>query len=446
MRLGIGVLVTLVCISNAQGAEYLSSENTAAGNVRDQKSPLDAALQIEEQKLDRVRLRDFKQSLEDSPAWIRDASLGLNLRSYDFSRENQNGSRNEASTLGGELGFVTGKFARIARIGVSYYYSGGLYAPEDKGNTGLLTNDQQNLSVIGKAYLLLGDEDRLAARLYRQTLDMPYLNKDDSRMIPNTHEGYLIGRQGSSLDFVAGHVTKMKRKNSEEFIPMSVQAGALDSDEGVTVAGLKGSLANEVKLGVFNYYGHDTFNTLYGESSWLSPYLNQYSVKAKVQYTDQRSVGDELIGNFDTHSFGLGLSGGRNGTILNLSYTQTDSGSTVLNPWGGIPSYNSMMLQNFDRAGEKALRIGMSMAGRKAEKKQWSGFINIVHGWDAVLASTGYPLDDVTEYDFTLDYKPLASSRASGLWLRMRAAYAEFEDGSDRWNLRLVLNYPLTLL
>lgn len=150
-------------------------------------------------------------------------------------------------------------------------------------------------------------------------------------------------------------------------------------------------------------------------------------------------MGDELAGRFNTHSFGFGLNGGRNGLIMNLAYTQIGTGGLLRSPWGGTPLYNSMMLQNFNRAGERALRLGLSLKGSSG----WSGFMNIASGRKAINANSGEQLPNVIESDFTLDYKAGTGTPAEGLWIRLRAGYADFEDGGDRWNARVILNYPL---
>jgi hypothetical protein len=438
------LLALLLIIQDAQSAEYTRSEETAPSSAEEIKTPLDFALEKREETRT-ILLDDLKKRLENQPPWLRDASLGFNLRSYGFKRVNPDDSINEAFTLGGDVSFRTGKIARIARLGLSYYASYGLYAPEDRGGTGLLGPNQQDLRVLGEAYIELGELDKLEVRLYRQTLNLPFINKDDSRMIPNTHEAYVMGRAGTGRDFIVGHITKFKRKDSEHFIPMSEAAGAPDSNEGVTLAGVKLDLGHDAVLGGFNIYGWDTFNTAYIEGNWADPLMRNHGFKASVQFTDQRSVGGKLAGDFTTNSFGLAMAGSRFGTILTAAYTQTDKGGAISNPWGGQPMYNSMMLENFSRAGEKAARLGLSWSGKNRGRIEWSGFANIVNGWDSIDAATGESLPDATEYDFTIDYQP-TTGVARGLWLRLRGAYADFDDGTDRWNVRLTLNYSLDLL
>lgn len=45
----------------------------------------------------------------------------------------------------------------------------------------------------------------------------------------------------------------------------------------------------------------------------------------------------------------------------------------------------------------------------------------------------------------TLDYRPQAGV-LEGLWVRLRGAWADFEDGASAWNTRLIVNYSLPLL
>jgi len=432
----------LIAIPEAHGAEYIQSENTAPTSAEEIDTPVDVALEEDKEKIRRLLLDKLKRRLEKQPAWLRDAVLDYNLRSYYYKRVNRDDSINEALTLGGELAFKTGRFARIAQINLSYYLSYGLYAPEDRGGV-LLGPDQENLAVLGRAYLQLGDLNRFGARLYRQTLNLPYANKDDGQMVPNTHETYAIGRVGTGRDFLISHITEINKRNSETFIPMSEAAGAPGTDEGVTIAGLKLNLGEDTTFGAFNLYGWDTFNTAYVEGNWVDAVLRRYGIKASAQFTDQRSVGDELVGGFKTNSFGLGLAGSRRGLVLKLAYTRTGEGGAIRSPWGGPPTYNTVMIEDFNRAGEKSLRLSLSVKRRDWEA--WSGFLNIVTGWDAIEASTGENLSDITEYDLTVDYRP-REGPARDLWFRLRGAYAAFRDGTARWNVRVILNYPFHLL
>ena len=440
----IWLLATLLTMQAAHGAEYIRSQTPIPGSIEELQTPLDVSLEKKERPVRKIILDETKRRLERKPSWLRDLTLDFNMRGYYFKRINRSDSIDEALTLGGELAMVTGKFADLARLGFSYYGSYGVYAPEDRGGTLLLGPNQENLGVLGQAYLELGDPDKFGVRLYRQTLELPYLNKRDNRMIPNTFEAIQAGNEGTGRDFVLGHVAKIKRRATEDFVPMSEAAGAPDSDNGVTVAGFKLDLGEHTNFGAFNNYGWDTYNTVYVEGAWIGPVAHRRDLRVSAQFTDQRSVGDALVGDFKTNAFGLGLAADRHGMLFKLSYTQTDRGGTIRNPWGGSPSFNSMMLENFSRAGEKSLRLGVSWTG-KQKRSDWSGVVNVIAGWDAIDADTGVSLPDVTEYDLTVDYKPV-SGKYKDFWLRLRAAYADFANGEDRRNVRVILNYPFHFL
>lgn len=439
------LIIAVLTLSTARAAEYIRSESTAPTSVEDLATPLDTALEKPEVEIKKILLDGLKRRLEKQPAWLRDLAFDYNLRSYYFKRDNPDGSINEALTLGGEIEVTTGTFARIARVGLSYFVSHGLDAPADRGGSGLLGPNQENLGVLGQAYLELGTLEKFGGHLYRQALELPYINKDDGLMLPNTHEGYVAGRRGTGNDFIFGHITKIKKRDSESFIPMSEAAGAARTDKGVTLVGGKLRLGKDTNVAAFNLYGWDTYNTAYIEGKFIDPVLGQYGVKVSAQYSDQRSVGDALVGDFDTNAFGLSLAASRHGVLARLAYTQVSRGGDIRSPWGGRPSYNEMMLGKFSRAGEKALRLGLSWSGKRQGRAAWSGFANITTGWDAIDEGTGQELADSTEYDLTVDYKPTSGS-ARGLWFRMRGAYLDFDDGTDQWNVRLILNYPFNFL
>jgi len=65
-----------------------------------------------------------------------------------------------------------------------------------------------------------------------QTYDSPYVNRYDSRMTPNTFEGYTFrgafgdDKANPGVQYVAGYVPKIKLRDSDEFVYMSEAAGA----------------------------------------------------------------------------------------------------------------------------------------------------------------------------------------------------------------------------
>ena len=392
-----------------------------------------------------VLFKDLEKSVRDAPPIIRDATLGFNFRGYVFDKENTDNSEDSANALGGELKFVTGNFLKIARIGLSYYLSESVGDSENAGATGLVAPDGDGLQVLGQAFLELGHRGGLQGAFGRRGYRIPYLNTDDSRMIPITQEAYVVGRTGTPFDFGIGQFTKTKPKNREDFVAMSEAAGATGTSDGVSAAWGILNLSDKTTLGLFNLYGWNTFNTLYAEANWTDYVLRHSGIKVGAQYTDQRSVGDEFMGDFRTWQGGLKLSGSVKSATLTLVHTRTGTDGSVRNPWGGLPSYNSMMLEDFNRPGEKAWRFTTSITGKSWNVNAWSGFVSFVYGHDARDTTSGLPAPDVTELDLTIDYRP-TSGPIKGLWVRLRGAYAKFEDSTSEWETRLIVNYSMPML
>ena len=120
--------------------------------------------------------------------------------------------------------------------------------------------------------------------------------------------------------------------------------------------------------------------------------------------------------------------------------------SRIRKPWGGSPSYLSIQRLDFDRANEKALLFGLSYNTEFFSSLGLSSFINIAHGWNAEDPATGLDSANRTEYDITVDYKPLAGF-LEGLWIRARYNYIDIENDGDRvYDFRVIINYTLPVL
>jgi hypothetical protein len=211
------------------------------------------------------------------------------------------------------------------------------------------------------------------------------------------------------------------------------------------MAGARYSFGPSSSIGAINHYGHNTYNTFFAEASGARDLADPWGLRLSGQFTHQESVGDALTGDFRTHQVGVKSDLSYAGAVLTLAYIQTGDGSDIRNPWGGSPSYGSLIIEDFDRAGEKAWRVGLSYDFSAVGWKGTSGFINYAsgdtpdHGRNAT--------NDQDELDFTIDFKP-PEGALQGLWLRARAAFVN-QHGTgarDVADYRLILNYEIPLL
>ncbi len=426
--------------------EYIQQEAPPPGSATEIDGPIDHAFSAKPAS-DRYLWDTLKTALDETAPFWRDTRMGFDFRSFDLDRRNSVLDDSEAWAVGGQLWYQSGWWKNFSTR-VAWYNATEI---DSQGSpSGLLTPEGNNINVLGEANIRYRITDSFldgsVITLYRQTLDLPYINKHDIRMLPATHEGYTIQRDNSPFDFVLGHLTKMKDYFSDEFRPMSVRAGALGSDEGLTMAGARFPVNDQLTIGAINYYGWDTFNTLFAEASYHSVIIGNLDFRFSAQLTDQRSVGDELVGDFDTGHVAAQAAFGWRGAVLKLAGSKTSDNARIRSPWGGKPTYLSIQRLSFDRPNEEAFLLGLSYNTEFFSSLGLSSYANIGYGRNAESAFTGEPLPDRIEYDLTIDYKP-PTGLLEGLWLRLRYAHVDVDgDGATVRDIRVILNYDIPLL
>lgn len=101
----------------------------------------------------------------------------------------------------------------------------------------------------------------------------------------------------------------------------------------------------------------------------------------------------------------------------------------VVNPWGGYPGYTSMMIENFNRAEERAWLQGLS------------GMIRYGQGYTPDSGSNSAP--DEAELDIAIDWR-FTKGPMEGMWLRLHGGYLNqwgHPRAADATEIRLMVNY-----
>jgi hypothetical protein len=358
-RLAAVLAVVLLGSSTARAGEASLEDAPAPEAVDEIATPIERGFEKKDVPL--TLFPRLKQVLEDQPPFLRDTSLVLHLRSYWLEQDPPGQGEREAIAYGGWLGFESGEWRDLFSVGATFYTTQRLYGPSKKDGTRLLAPGQHGFSVLGKAWARLRYGNH-AATLYRQTLELPYVNRRDSRMVPNTFEGYTLRGSGERLGYVAGYLTDIKVRDSDRFVPMSEAAGVTQEDEGMVLAGFRWHPTEEITFGAIDYWVDDTLNIAYAELDYVLPTQGPFEIRFDAQLTDQRSVGRDLLTgkSFDTRSFGVRTAVSYEKAIATLAFTSTDDEQGLRSPWGSHPSYLARMQRNFDRAGEDAWGIGMS--------------------------------------------------------------------------------------
>jgi len=432
------ILLAVLCFPPGVLAapEYIEAEQPVPGDVEESEDSIEHAFKRPKY------FRPFSRLGQS----LRNGSLNLGLRNYYLNRDREQLPDSEAWAQGGALDYDSAWWKDRVRIGGTLYTTQKLYGPSDKDGTLLLKQGQQGFNVLGEAYIEAKVIDDVILKLYRQGMYLPYINRNDSRMIPNTFEAYTISNTSSDrFVYALGQVEKMKKRASDEFVSMTEAAGIDSEDHGVSLAGLRYKFDNGANIGAVNEYARDFMNIFYMEASTRNRVFFDINTHLSGQYTNQRSVGDELRGKFDTWTWGLKTAASYGGVVLTLAHTSTDSDKGIISPWGGRPSYLSLMLKDFDRADEDAWLIGMSTDFRMLNLKGLGAYFNYAVGNTPDSGHNASP--DQKEFDITLEYR-----REEGLLegLSMRLRYAKLNqdgiNGNDVSDLRAIVNYTLPLM
>jgi hypothetical protein len=383
--------------------------------------------------------------------WVRetrrkafeDTDWTFQARSYYLDRDKYDDSESEAWALGGSAGFKTGYFRDRFAFGATLYGSAPLYAPDEKDGTLLLKPGQEGYAVLGEAYAEILFSDDVRMTIGARGFDTPYLNRNDSRMTPNTFLAAVVQGLHETGDkgtwrWGGGYFDKIKERNSDEFVSMSDDAGA-SIKRGVYAGGANYS-KGDFSIGAINYWSSNVINIFYTEAKYGMPVGDTAKLKFAAQYSDQRSVGDNrLTGNdFDAHQWGVKAELGVGGALLTAAYTDAGGDRDMTAPWSGYPGYTSVQVEDFNRAGEEAwlLRLGYTFP----KETGFSAYALYVAGSDPDAASA-YGRG---ETDFNLQWSP-PEGTLKGLMVRLRYAVVAQDDpgDTDLKDLRVMVFYDL---
>jgi len=372
---------------------------------------------------------------------LADTQWAVQLRSYYLDRDKYDDSQSETWAIGGSVGLKTGYFRDRFALGGTVYTAVPAYGPEDKDGAGLLKSGQEGYIVLGDAYgeFLLAEKTRLT--IGRRAFDTPYINRNDSRMSPVTFEAVAIQGLYGAADtgewrVGGGYFNRIKEKNSDDFVSMSDDAGAPDDvNNGVAAFGLN-YRKGEFSIGAINYYSQDIINIFYAEGRYGFPVGDNSNLTISLQYSDETSVGDELLKGtaFDSHQWGAKADLAVGNASFALGFTSAGGNANMQTPWSGYPGYTSVQVEDFNRDGENAWLLRAAYKFKKV--KGLSIYTLYVDGSDPDSPSE-YAKN---EWDFNLQWD-VPEGPLKGLMARLRYAQVDQDAPgvSDLKDLRVMV-------
>lgn len=316
--------------------------------------------------------------------------------------------------MGGSIAYQSGWLKDLFQLEVEGYTSQPVYAPDDREGTGLLAPGQDGYSVVGitngklryKGIVLTG---------FRQYLGLPYVNRDDSRMTPNTFESLTLTKPEGAIRFSTGYTWKVKLRTADKFLSMTKAIG-LDKDLGLAHAGAVWDPNENFHIGAIGSIVPDLFAGLYNELGVGYDLTNKWEARFDGQFTYQWETGDDLFGEEldDAWNLGIRTSASYEGAVVRLGFNVSDPDASVQNFYGSSPSYVDLMQRTFTRADEKAILASVSydFAGLGID-----GFFVIMNFVAAFDGKKNGERDDAQEIDVTADYR-LQKGILKNFWLR----------------------------
>ena len=265
----------------------------------------------------------LRKRLRVLPAFLADTQLEARFRTYYLRQKRGMDVLSEAWAIGGSLYYRSGWLADVFAIELEGFTSQPVYAPEDRGGTGLLAPVQGGYSALGIANARLRYRG-IDLTGFRQYLDLPYLNRNDVRMTPNTFESITLSKPEGSLTFSTGYTWRVKRGTSEEFVSMTEAIG-LEVDRGLVHAGAVWDPTENLHLGSVAGVVPDVLGGIYGETGFVHRLIGNWETRVDTQFSYQFAVGDKLLGSAlpDAWNFGFRSSSSWKGAVLRLGASIT---------------------------------------------------------------------------------------------------------------------------
>lgn len=437
----------IVCIGSfalalpTPAAERELEESSPPSSTREIRTPIESVFPDEEARA--PLFPRISAPLQRLNPFFADTRLEARFRSFYLRRDDTADSLSEALTSGGSLYYRSGWLAEIFAIEAEGFTSQPVYAPQDRDGTGLLRPIQNGYSTLAIANARLRYRG-IELTGFRQYLDLPYVNRSDSRMTPNTFESVTLAKPHGPFQFSTGYTWKIKRRTSNDFESMTNALG-LAQDRGLVHAGAVWDATRGLHVGAIVGVIPDVFAGVYSELGFVRTLAEDLEARIDTQFTYQEAIGDDLLGPDLGARWNLGVRGSSSwmGAVFRLGLSVTGSNSSIDALYGSSPSYVDLMQRTFNRADEKALLASLSYDFTGLGAEGLTLIANFVAGFDGKFADQR---GDAQELDVTIDYR-LTEGRLEGLWLRIRGSWLRDERiNREATEVRVILRYDIPLL
>lgn len=373
-------------------------------------------------------------------AFLSSGTLHVTVMDYFMSRT-YNSDPNittQAQALGGRLEYQTPYAAGFA-AGLGLYTAQKMpFSPASTSGSNVLAPGQKSFTALGQSYLKyrLGKTE---LTIYRQLIESPFINSNDTRIAPITYEAYTV--RDTSLPgfkFTASQITGIKTQTSTKFISLPETAG-YDSNKSVSMLGTEYQPHDTLKLQFWNYQAYDFLNTSYFQfdNTWKR---NDWTYTLSGQAMGQTDTGNAIAGRIKSAMGGIMAGAGTHGATVQIAYTQAANGTDMVNPFASFPGYTSIMEEDCDLDGQKAWLLSFNydfaaagLPGLYAETDYTQAY---VPSSDEKSFPTQHEINLILRYSFSNYWKGLSVTFKTAT-----VKHSQRLDDMDYYDYRLITAY-----
>lgn len=311
------------------------------------------------------------------------------------------------------------------------------------GGTGLLEQNshgaKDDMSKAGAALKLRASNTVL--KYGTQTLAVPVLATSDSRLLPETVDGFsLTSKEIRNLQIDAGHFTGLTNRNQS----------SRDSGRMTAVDYLGGVYKFSDQLSSSLYYAktEEHFRKYYINTRYLLPISTGQSLKLDFNAYDTQSIGLARSGELDNRIWSLGGTWTLGAHAFTLAWQKVSgTGDYVYGPDGNaVYNFaNSVQYSDFDYENEKSWQARYDLDMASFGVPGLSFMTRYVKGTD-FKNGKGTDLDGKAwERDVEAKYV-VQDGTAKGLSFRVRqASYRSSDRGGQIDEVRVITEYPFNI-
>lgn len=274
---------------------------------------------------------------------------GGNIRTVYVNQNNASATDTDTTAIGGILKYET-EVGKDFKLGIGAYVSEKIGFASGRGehlNYDLLSDESGSFAYIGEAYVDYTASD-VTLRVGRQTIDTPFADTDDIRMVPNTFESGIALYSGiEKTTLVGGYIKRWAGYDSGDDISAfkkldaDYATGANGESKGALVLGVMNERVDNLALQGWFYSVDQVGNLYYADGTYIIPLSERADLEVSAQYARF----DEKAGSgIDGKVYGMSVRFNTGAVSVGAAYNRGSNGEgkTATNGFGGGPYMTSM--------------------------------------------------------------------------------------------------------